>query len=97
MNHYEIFYRLHYKETALILANAWNVKSAQLIEQNVFAAIATSSGAISNSLGYEDGEKMPFKELLYILQRIKASTSLPLSVDFERGYSGNLAEVVSNI
>jgi 2-methylisocitrate lyase-like PEP mutase family enzyme len=97
MNHYEIFYRLHHKETPLIIANAWNAKSAQLIEQNGFAAIATSSGAISNSLGYEDGEKMPFKELLYILQRIKASTSLPLTVDFERGYSSDLTEVVSNV
>jgi 2-methylisocitrate lyase-like PEP mutase family enzyme len=97
MGHYETFYQLHHRETPLIVANAWNVKSAQLIEQNGFAAIATSSGAISNSLGYEDGEKIPFKELLYIIQRIKASTSLPLTVDFERGYASDLTELVSNV
>jgi 2-methylisocitrate lyase-like PEP mutase family enzyme len=97
MGNYEAFYQLHHRETPFILANAWNVKSAQIIEQNGYDAIGTSSGAISNSLGYDDGEKMPFSELLYMLQRIKASTSLPLTVDFERGYSNDTAEVVSNV
>lgn len=97
MDNYETFYQLHHKETPLILANAWNAKSAQIIEQNGYNAIGTSSGAISNSLGYEDGEKMPFSELLYIVQRIKASTTIPLSVDLERGYTNNLTELTENI
>lgn len=97
MSHYETFYQLHHKETPLILANAWNVKSAKIIEQNGYEAIGTSSGAISNSLGYEDGEKMPFNELLYIIQRIKASTNIPLSVDLEKGYTDNLKELTENI
>jgi 2-methylisocitrate lyase-like PEP mutase family enzyme len=33
---------------------------------------------------------MPFAEMLYIISRIKAATSLPLSVDFERGYTDDL-------
>src|ERR1700749_474906 len=97
MNNYETFYHLHQQEKPLIIANAWNVKSAQLIEQNGYDAIATSSGAISNSLGYEDGEKIPFNELLYIVQSIKASTNIPLSVDLERGYTDNLNELIENI
>ena len=97
MSDYEIFYQLHHQEKPLIIANAWNVKSAQMIEQNGYAAIATSSGAISNSLGYEDGEKIPFSELLYIVQRIKASTNIPLSVDLERGYTDDLNELTENI
>jgi 2-methylisocitrate lyase-like PEP mutase family enzyme len=97
MNNYETFYQLHHKEAPLILANAWNVKSAQIIEKNGYNAIGTSSGAISNSLGYEDGEKMSFNELLYIVQRIKASTSVPLTVDLERGYTDNLKDLTDNI
>jgi len=97
MSNYEIFYQLHQQKKSLIIANAWNVKSAQLIEQSGYEAIATSSGAISNSLGYEDGEKMPFGELLYMVQRIKASTAIPLSVDLERGYTNNLNELIENI
>ncbi|HEX9512789.1 MAG TPA: isocitrate lyase/phosphoenolpyruvate mutase family protein [Puia sp.] len=97
MSNYETFYQLHQQKKPLIIANAWNVKSAQMIEQNGYEAIATSSGAISNSLGYEDGEKMPFNELLYMVQRIKASTNIPLSVDLEKGYTNNLNELIENI
>jgi 2-methylisocitrate lyase-like PEP mutase family enzyme len=97
MSHYDTFYQLHQLKKPLIIANAWNVKSAQIIEQNGYEAIATSSGAISNSLGYEDGEKIPFSELLYIVKRIKASTNIPLSVDLERGYADNLNELIENI
>ena len=97
MNNYETFYQLHQQIKPLIIANAWNVKSAQLIDRNGYGAIGTSSGAISNSLGYEDGEKMPFSELLYILQRIKVNTSIPLSVDLEKGYTDNLSELIENV
>ena len=97
MNNYETFYQLHQQKKPLIIANAWNVKSAQMIEQNGYEAIATSSGAISNSLGYEDGEKIPFRELLYMVQRIKVSTNIPLSVDLERGYTDNPNELIENI
>ncbi|MGI8583754.1 MAG: isocitrate lyase/PEP mutase family protein, partial [Chitinophagaceae bacterium] len=68
-----------------------------LIENNGYDAIATSSGAIANSLGYEDGEKIPFTELFYILQRMKSCTSIPLSVDLETGYTNNLSELNDNI
>jgi 2-methylisocitrate lyase-like PEP mutase family enzyme len=97
MNNYETFYQLHQQKKPLIIATAWNVKSAQLIEQSGYGAIATSSGAISNSLGYEDGEKIPFSELLYVVQRIKACTNIPLSVDLERGYTDNPNELIENI
>jgi len=97
MNQHQRFYQLHQQQGPFILANAWNVKSAQLIEETGFDAIGTSSGAISNSLGYEDGEKIPFTELLYIVQRIKACTNLPLSVDMERGYSDDLNVLRDNI
>lgn len=90
MTDYEKFRQLHYQSTPLILANAWNAKSAQIAQDSGFKAVATSSGAIAESLGYKDGEHIPFAELLYIVQRIKASISVPLSVDFERGYTNDL-------
>ena len=97
MNNYETFYQLHHNEQPFILANAWNVKSAQIIEQNGYDAIGTSSGAISDSLGYDDGEKIPFNELLYVVKRITANVNIPVSVDFERGYTDNLDELTDNI
>ncbi|MDB5158408.1 MAG: hypothetical protein JWR50_3115 [Mucilaginibacter sp.] len=97
MNNYEKFLQLHHQEKPLIIANAWNVKSARLIEAQGFAAIATSSGAIADSLGYPDGEKIPFGELLYVIQRIAVCTSIPLSVDLERGYTNDLGELNGHI
>jgi len=97
MNNYEKFFQLHHQEKPLIIANAWNVKSAQIIENNGYAAIATSSGAIADSLGYADGEKIPFSELLYVVQRIISSTNIPLSIDLERGYADDLAGLKDNI
>ncbi|MDB5111958.1 MAG: hypothetical protein JWR67_3072 [Mucilaginibacter sp.] len=97
MNNYEKFFQLHHQKKPFIIANAWNAKSAQIIENNGYDAIATSSGAIANSLGYEDGEKIPFGELLYIVQRIKSCTSIPLSVDLETGYANDLTKLNDNI
>lgn len=97
LNDYKKFHALHHQAKPLILANAWNAKSAQLIEQNGYDAVATSSGAIADSLGYEDGEKIPFVELLYMLQRIKSRTNIPMSVDLERGYTDDLNDLNSNI
>lgn len=97
MNNYEIFHQLHQQNEPLILANAWNVKSAQLFEKNGFKAVATSSAAIANSLGYEDGEKISFEEMLFVVQRIIACINIPLSVDMETGYSNNISEVITNV
>jgi 2-methylisocitrate lyase-like PEP mutase family enzyme len=89
MTNYERFHQLHYQPQPLILANVWNTKSAQLAENSGFKAVATSSGAIADSLGYKDGEQIPFNELLYIVKRIQANISIPLSVDIERGYTND--------
>jgi 2-methylisocitrate lyase-like PEP mutase family enzyme len=97
MDKFDQFKQLHERPEPLVIANAWNVKSAQLIEQAGFAAIATSSGAIAESLGYKDGEQIPLAEMLYIVKRIKASTTLPLSVDMERGYSDNIGQLTGNV
>ncbi len=87
---FETFHQLHHQSKPFILANVWNVKSAQIVEASGFNAMATSSGAIADSLGYKDGEQIPFAELLYIIKRIKSAISIPLSVDLERGYTHNL-------
>ncbi|MGF7037751.1 isocitrate lyase/PEP mutase family protein [Mucilaginibacter lappiensis] len=97
MDHYETFYELHHQPAPFLLANAWNAKSAKLIEAGGFPAVATSSGAIADSLGYADGEQIPFTELLYVIQRIKSAINIPLSVDFERGYSHDLAVINDHI
>ncbi|PIT18306.1 carboxyvinyl-carboxyphosphonate phosphorylmutase [Snodgrassella alvi] len=91
------FNELHKNSYPLILCNVWDANSARIAEKLGFQAIGTSSAAIACMLGYEDGEKMQFKELCYVIQRIAYNTSLPLSVDMEAGYSRIPTEIVNNI
>lgn len=91
------FRKLHANPAPLILGNVWNVQSAKVYESLGFKAIATSSSAIANSLGYEDGERISFEEYFHIIHRIVQSISIPLSVDLEAGYGKTTQEVVSNI
>lgn len=97
MNKYETFVQLHRQDKPLILANSWNVYSARLAEMNGYKAVATSSLAIAVSLGYEDGENIPFSELLFMVKKIVTGISLPVSVDMEAGYSNDINEIISNI
>jgi 2-methylisocitrate lyase-like PEP mutase family enzyme len=66
-------------------------------QKNGFSAIATSSDAVANSLGYEDGEKMSFDDYLFIIKRILSSVQIPLSVDMETGYGATADEICSNL
>lgn len=91
------FKELHHQTQPLIIGNVWNVQSAKIYEKLNFQAIGTSSAAIAHSLGYEDGEQMPFSDLLFIIERIKKNVDLPLSVDIEFGYGNTATEIASNI
>ncbi|WP_276372868.1 isocitrate lyase/phosphoenolpyruvate mutase family protein [Chryseolinea sp. H1M3-3] len=77
MNHFDNFYELHHQPEPLLIANSWNVKSAQIIEKVGYHAVATSSGAIADSLGYKDGQQISFEELLYVVKRIKSVLTSP--------------------
>jgi 2-methylisocitrate lyase-like PEP mutase family enzyme len=97
MNSYRKFFNLHHLEQPLLIGNAWNARSAQILEQAGFEAIATSSGAIADSLGYKDGEQISFEEMYYIIGRIKSVTTVPVSVDLERGYTDDLKVLTANV
>ena len=97
MTNFQRFFELHHRQQPLVIANAWNAKSAQGIEKAGFEAIATSSGAIADSLGYKDGEQIPFEEMLYIISRIASVATLPVSVDMERGYTDDLTILTENV
>ncbi len=97
MNQFETFRQLHHNKDILVLANAWDVSSAKLSEANGFKALATSSAAIAETLGYADGENMPFDLLFDTVKRIRKNTSLPLTVDIEKGYSKHDDGIAENI
>ncbi|QHL89113.1 isocitrate lyase/phosphoenolpyruvate mutase family protein [Nibribacter ruber] len=97
MNHYTTFLQLHQQAAPFLLGNAWNASSAQALEKAGYKALGTSSAAIAHSLGYHDGEQMPFSELVFMVSRIVQSVNLPVSVDIETGYADTPDEIADNI
>lgn len=96
-SNYQIFKQLHYDKKPLLLPNAWDAGSAKNFAADGFAAVATSSSAVANALGYADGEQLSFDELLFVVQRICRSVDLPVSVDVEGGHSRNTPQICENI
>tara|TARA_R110002050_G_scaffold265164_2_gene406146 strand:- start:1566 stop:2327 length:762 start_codon:yes stop_codon:yes gene_type:complete len=93
----QVFKKLHEQDQPLLLANVWDVSSAKCAEQAGYQAIGTSSAAMAYILGYDDGEQMPFSGLVFMVKRIAAATSLPLTVDIEAGYSRDTKVIAEHI
>jgi len=97
MNSFETFSQLHQNPTPLLLGNIWDVNSAKVFEANDYKAIGTSSQAVARSLGYEDGEKLPFESLLQLAKRVVEVVRIPFTVDMEAGYSRTIDGIIENI
>ena len=91
------FVALHVKGTPLILYNAWDAGSAKTIVDAGATAIATSSWSVASAQGYEDGEDLPLPLAEQIVERIAAAVDVPVTVDFEGGYSDDDRNLASNI
>jgi 2-methylisocitrate lyase-like PEP mutase family enzyme len=89
--------RLHHGTRPLVLPNAWDVASARLVEKAGFPVVATSSGAIAASLGYEDNNSMPVDEAFGAVARIARNVSIPVTADMEAGYHLSPAEFVARL
>jgi 2-methylisocitrate lyase-like PEP mutase family enzyme len=88
---------LHRPGDPLVLPNVWDAGSARIVAATGFPAVATSSAAVAESLGYADGEAMPVEEMLDAIARIVRASDIPVTADFERGYGLPPAELVARL
>lgn len=93
----EAFARLHTRDTPLILYNVWDAGSAKAVANAGAEAIGTSSWAIAEAHGYRDGEAIPLVLVEHVIARIASTCDLPLTVDFEGGYSEEDSELADNV
>lgn len=84
---------LHRGPRLLVVVNAWDAASARVVESEGFPAIATTSAGVANALGYPDGEKAPFPDVLAAIARIVRVVSVPVTADVESGYARTAAEI----
>jgi 2-methylisocitrate lyase-like PEP mutase family enzyme len=79
--------QLHTDSKILVLANVWDVVSAQTVAAVPgVAALATASHSIASTFGYPDGENIPLDLHLDMVGRIVRAVNLPVTMDMEAGY-----------
>lgn len=92
----DVFQTMHKENNFFLLPNIWDVGSAAVFEKEGYEALATSSAGVAYALGYPDGEDIIVDDLIYLVSKITKRINIPLSVDFERGYSEDLHEIEDN-
>src|SRR3954469_25091472 len=91
----EMLRSLHRARDPLLLPNAWDVATARAVVAAGFPVVATTSGGVAGTLGYEDHEGAPGDEMLAAGGRIARGGEVPVAVDAEAGYGMEPAELVA--
>ncbi|MFV2052817.1 isocitrate lyase/PEP mutase family protein [Aliiroseovarius sp. YM-037] len=81
------FRALHRPGKPFILANAWDIGSAKMLEALGAEAIATSSAAHAFTLGRPDMGHVTRDEALSHAADLVAAVNVPVSGDFENGFA----------
>src|SRR3954466_14390147 len=93
----ELLRSLHRPGAPLLLPNAWDVATARAVVAAGFPVVATSSGGVAATLGYEDHEGAPGDEMLAAAARVARGVDVPVTVDAEAGYGMEPAELVAKL
>ena len=88
---------LHRPPPTLLLPNAWDLMSALIFADAGYPAIATTSAGVAWALGYADGEKTPWAEVVDATARIAAAVSVPVTADIEAGYGQTPDDVARHV
>ncbi|MBV7536346.1 isocitrate lyase/phosphoenolpyruvate mutase family protein [Duganella sp. sic0402] len=91
------FKKLHDGSKLLHLPNAWDAGSARLFESLGASAIATTSAGVAWAQGYADNDHLPVDSAIVVAANIARVLTVPLSVDFENGYSSDAQQVARNV
>ena len=86
---------LHRPGDPLLLPNAWDVATARAVVAAGFPVVATTSGGVAATLGFDDHERAPAEEMFAAAARIARGVGVPVTVDAEAGYGMEPAELVA--
>jgi 2-methylisocitrate lyase-like PEP mutase family enzyme len=94
----ELLLSLHVPGTPLIVSNVWDAVTARIVaDVPGVKALASASHSVSFAHGVEDGEGLSSDQAIAAAKVIIDATDLPVSVDFEKGYSKDAAGVGANV
>lgn len=81
----------------LLLPNAWDALSAKVFQEVGFNAIATTSAGVAWSLGYADGETVPWHEMVTVIEHVADVVKVPVTADIEGGFSSTTPDLIFRI
>jgi 2-methylisocitrate lyase-like PEP mutase family enzyme len=92
----EVLAGLHDGTDAFVIPNPWDIGSAKLLQGLGFKALATTSSGFAFTLGQLDGA-VALDEKLSHCTLLASETTVPVSADFEDGYSESAAGLEENL
>lgn len=92
----ERFRALHQGPRAFVIPNPWDAGSARILAGLGFEALATSSGAMANTLGRRDGA-VTREEAIAHARAIVEASDLPVSADLEKGFGDRPEDAAETI
>jgi 2-methylisocitrate lyase-like PEP mutase family enzyme len=94
---FETFAALHVPGDPVVLYNIWDVGSALAVVAAGAKALATGSHPVADANGWPDGQQVPMDFAFANARRIVDAVDLPLTVDFESGYSDDPEQGGANV
>jgi 2-methylisocitrate lyase-like PEP mutase family enzyme len=88
---------LHHADQPLVLINAWDAASAAMVEHCGLPAVATSSAALANALGFADGQHLPWPHMLEAVARVCRAVKVPVTADIEAGFAPDIKGLETSI
>jgi methylisocitrate lyase len=89
------FHQLH-ASGCFVIPNPWDIGSARALAQLGFPALATTSSGFAWSIGQRDNQ-VALEDVLAHIGLIAQSVDVPVSADFQRGFSADPAGVARNV
>jgi 2-methylisocitrate lyase-like PEP mutase family enzyme len=97
MSKFATFAALHVAGDPLVLFNVWDAGSAKAAERAGARAVASGSASVAAAFGFDDGEDVPLDLALANAGRIVRAVELPVTIDFESGYSADAETAAVNV
>src|SRR3954451_14038934 len=91
----DVLRSLHRPGAPLLLPNAWDVATARAVVAAGYPVVATTSGGVAATLGFDDHEGAPGDEMLAAAARIARGVEVPVTIDAEAGYGMEPDELVA--
>jgi 2-methylisocitrate lyase-like PEP mutase family enzyme len=93
----ELFFALHRPGIPVVLANAWDVASACVVQDAGADAVATTSAGVAWSRGAPDGDRLERDSALALIARVAGAVRVPVTADIEEGFGKTPEQVAETI